>query len=342
LLSWKGSFAKVNDELGLAFKKRSALEGLFSSGRISQPVYESLNKVLSMEIEQVETRRKELASKITSRLDELERQMSALEMFLASVEMSYVAGEIPEELHSRESIALNVGIEAIRVELDLLKEAITQLVSPVEKVEFVTTAEPVGETSEEKPMSLKDWLKEAPPVDETASKEEIAVETTAEAPAQPVDEPVKTVTEMPAAAPTEAPVEPVPGIDEGANVQPAETITEPSVPSETKPEEQPAVETVTEAPAVDEATSKEEIAVETTADIPAQSVDETTPEGEVGSAAEPPIESPAAGESRWEEPADVEIITEHAAAKETKPEEPASSSAETEPEESQPVSEGTE
>jgi len=157
LISWKVSFEKMSDELGLARRKQTVLEELYSNGRISQFIYEDLEKGLIAEIEQIEARRKELAEKMTSKLDEHQRQINILETFLANVEMSYAAGEISEELHNQEVSALNLGLEATKKELNFIKEAITQLVpidtraevtAPIETVKPVeaTPAETVIET----------------------------------------------------------------------------------------------------------------------------------------------------------------------------------------------------
>lgn len=139
-------------------RKKQALENLHSAGRISQFAYECLNKELSDEIEQVEVRRKALAEKMTSKLNELEEQRMALEMFLANTEMAHVAGEIDDEIHAKESSALDLGLEATKQELNWIKEVVVQLVPkeaetpstevPTETAEVTTTETSLEETSE--------------------------------------------------------------------------------------------------------------------------------------------------------------------------------------------------
>ncbi len=207
MISWKDSFEKINNELDLARKKKDALEVLHSNSRISQLTYENLNKALTTEIEQIEARRKELAEKMTSKLNELERQINTLETFLANVEMSYAAGEITEELHNQEVSALNFGLEATKNELDFIKDAIMQLVPEEMQAEPTTTTETV-ETVEETPT-------------ETA---------------------METVPEVSATAPIETEVETPPVTDETGIEQPTEMIVETPA-EETTSEEQITSET---------------------------------------------------------------------------------------------------
>jgi len=156
LVTWKDSFEKINTELDMNNRKKQALENLHNVGRISQFAYECLNKELLDEIEQIEVRRKALAEKMTSKLNELEEQRMALEMFLANTEMAHAAGEIDDEIHAKESSALDLGLEATKHELNWIKEVVIQLV-PKEAETVQTPATPAeaaevtgGETSVEK------------------------------------------------------------------------------------------------------------------------------------------------------------------------------------------------
>jgi len=183
LVHWKGSFEKITAELDLIKRKRQALEDLYSTGRISQFVYECLNKGLTEEIEQTEARRKALTEKMTSKLNELEEQRTVLEMFLANVEMAYAVGEINQELYAKESSALDLGLEATKQELNWIKEAIIQLVpkesessatpatTPTEAIEATTT-----ETSVEKATETTSSMPVEVPVEVPATTGEIKVE----------------------------------------------------------------------------------------------------------------------------------------------------------------------
>jgi len=266
LISWKDSFEKINNELNLARKKQNALEELHSNERISQLTYENLNKALTTEIERIEARRKELAEKMTSKLNELEQQISALETFLANVEMSYAAGEITEELHNQEVSALNLGLEATKNELNFIKEAIMQLVPEETQAELATTIE-TAETVETTPT-------------------ETAMETMPEVTAT---EQIETQIE------TETPIETPPVTDETDTEQTTEMIMETpetetpemlETPTETPVEEateEIAEETISEEPAVLETPTEETIAEEET--LPEAPTEESTPEEQVTSEA---------------------------------------------------------
>lgn len=147
MVNWKNSFERVNTELDMTRKKKQTLDGLREAGRISQFAYECLNKGLTEEIEQVQAERKALTEKMSRKLNELEEQRIALEIFLANNEMAYASGELGEELHSKESIALDIGLEATKEELGWIKEAIIQLV-PRENESAASEAPPVAASSE--------------------------------------------------------------------------------------------------------------------------------------------------------------------------------------------------
>jgi len=234
----------MSDELGLARRKQTVLEELYSNGRISQFIYEDLEKGLIAEIEQIEARRKELAEKMTSKLDEHQRQINILETFLANVEMSYAAGEISEELHNQEVSALNLGLEATKKELNFIKEAITQLV----------------------------------PID-TRAEVTAPIETVKPVEATPAETVIETVPEIATTAPIETQVE-TPPTEEKNIEQTVETITETPETPEASPETSPEMPIETSA----EEIMPEEKIVSETLEMPQEaSVEETIPKERVDS-----------------------------------------------------------
>jgi len=162
-------------------RKKQALENLHNAGRISQFAYECLNKELLDEIEQIEVRRKALAEKMTNKLNELEEQRMALEMFLANTEMAHAAGEIDDEIHAKESSALDLGLEATKHELNWIKEVVIQLV-PKEAEASQTPATPAetevtgGETSVEKAGESAQNVQVEVPVEVATNVSEAKVE----------------------------------------------------------------------------------------------------------------------------------------------------------------------
>jgi hypothetical protein len=153
LAIWKEKFEEVNTELSVTKLKMEALDNLYNIGKISQFVYECLNKELAEEIEDVQARRKALAEKMTGRINELEEQRIALEIFLANTAMAYVAGEINEELYPKENSAIELGLETTKNELSLIKEVVIQFVpkeaeSTVEHA-AVSAVESTGESATE-------------------------------------------------------------------------------------------------------------------------------------------------------------------------------------------------
>ena len=195
----------------LTRKKKQVLDDLFNQGRISQSTYESLSKELTDTITEIEARRKALAEKITSKISELEQQITVLETFLANSEIQYAAGEIDEELHQRETNAFALGLEATKQQLSAVKEIVGGLI-PEESVTTQpsppseVTEAPQGEEHVEKPLEIVvETPLEAETVPEEAPAEQL-METPVEEPLveESVEEPQETFLEE---LPEEAPVE---------------------------------------------------------------------------------------------------------------------------------------
>ncbi len=188
LAIWKDQFEAVNAELGVTKLKMEALDNLYNSGKISQFVYECLNKELAKEIENAQARRKALMEKMTDKLNELEEQRIALEIFLANTAMAYVAGEINEELYPQENSAIELGLETTKKEVSLIRDVVIQFV-PKETESAghteLSAVENTGENSTEIAV---------PGTAETISNEPVAVQvelppTTSEAQTEPIQQP---------------------------------------------------------------------------------------------------------------------------------------------------------
>ncbi len=282
MISWKHSFKEISADLELTKKKKQALDDLLEEGRISESTYESLNGELTDAIASTEARRKALADKVNSKISELEQQITVLEMFLANSEIEYVAGEIDEDLHQRESNAFALGLEAVKQELNAVKEVVGDLMSgepeeaapplPPTEVTEVTEEPQIQELVEEPP----EIVAEAPPEPEIISEEapvEQLMETPAEKPfiEEPVEMPHEALPEVSPEVPPELP---------------------PELPSEMPPEEAPVEE--------EEPVPSEEIAEET-AEETAEEVVETPEVAEEPVVVEVSTEEEATTEEEYEE-----------------------------------------
>ena len=182
----------------LARKKKQALDDLFNSGKISASTYESIDNELAAIISDIEIRQKNLANNLTAKIDDLENQISTLEIFLANSEIQYVAGEIDEELHAHESSAFSNGLSALRKQLEFIKEAVADLMP-----EVTEPTPPPTTIDAEIPQLTEEVLEETAEI-----SVEAAVEEPVEVPAEvAVEVPVEAVIEVPAEAPVEEPVE---------------------------------------------------------------------------------------------------------------------------------------
>ena len=148
---WKYSFELVTKELDLTKKKKQALDDLYGSDRISGSTYDYLAKELTDASADLEGHLRTLMDKMTARAKELEEQVNTLELFLASLEIHYVAGDVDEETYGKQNNAILLGLEATREELGSIKSSLSEVVSGAAETPTVPTikAEPVVSTSSE-------------------------------------------------------------------------------------------------------------------------------------------------------------------------------------------------
>ena len=288
MISWEYSFEKISKDLDLAKKKKQALDDLFSTGKISQSTYDSFNKELTDAISEIEIHRKALAEKMTSKIADLEQQISALEMFLANAEILHAAGEIDEELHSRESNAFAQGLEATKQELDVIKEVVSNLMP--EKI--VATLPPAPEEITEAPQA-EEAVDDTPEIPTEAPLEapveaQVEIETENASEEAEIDQPMELQAE-------ETPVEEMPS----EPVQEDEAPVEEALAEETPTEgfegfEETAAETPVEDTPEEEQLSSSDEAVEEpqdSAEADTETVEEEIPiEGETEAKVEPEAE----------------------------------------------------
>ena len=135
MISWKHSFSKFIEENEMAKKKKQALDNLLNSGRISQSTYELIDSEISEGIAEIERQQKALMEKMNSKMVELEEQIKVLEMLLANAEIRHVTGEVDDEAYQRETNLLSMGLEAARLELGSVRDAVNQLSTGVQPLE---------------------------------------------------------------------------------------------------------------------------------------------------------------------------------------------------------------
>jgi hypothetical protein len=183
----KSSSEIINKELETARKKKQTLHDLLSVGKISQSTHDYIAKNLDNTINEIESRQKVLADKITSRINELEEETRTLEMFLANLEIGYVAGEIDQDLYERESKSIALGLENARRELTNIRDTLLSIIpeatpEPVTTQEIPETPEPVEETAEamEEEAVVEESKEEV--VESPVAEEEEEVVETEEAP----------------------------------------------------------------------------------------------------------------------------------------------------------------
>lgn len=152
---------RINEEYSVVLRKRQALNGLLSSGRISQSTFDTFDREMEAAIAEIEKQRKLLLEKISVKTMELEERIKVLEKLLANLEIQHVGGEIAEEIYQRDLSLLNVGLENAKKELELTKEVINELAG----------SQKAPETHESKPeASVEEKIKE--PTEQELNKTE--------------------------------------------------------------------------------------------------------------------------------------------------------------------------
>jgi len=288
LISWKYSFEKISKDLELAKKKKQALDDLLNSGKISASTYESLEKEITNAIQEIEARQKDLAEKMTSKITELEKEINTLELFLANSEIQYVAGEIDEDTHANEIGAFTLGLDALKQQLGVIKEAVVErtpeLVAPTppptpsEVEEAKLTEEVAGETLEALVETPTETLVEAP-VETPTEAEPVSEEVTIEEPLETSEEVVaeEVTIEEPLKKEAETLVEEEVGSAE-------ETLVKEEAPPEEEVLEETAEETVDTEEVAE--TSTEETATEEETETETESAEDTSSYEETEATAE--------------------------------------------------------
>jgi hypothetical protein len=284
LISWKYSFKRLSEEYEIANKKKKALDNLFETGKISQATRDSFNEDINTAIVEIEKQQKALVDKMQSKTQELQDQIKTLEILLANYEIQYVVGEIEDETYKREISLLSTGLESTKNELDVIKQATSQLCTPIQLPaspvvpELVAPAieNEVAQTAPVEIIAPEIAPAEAAPV-ETVTVEPMPVENII---VEPVPEPAPLET-----IPIEVPVQTVSAEISPVEAAPAEAATMEVAPApiETAPVETPVVETLPVENIPVESASVEALPVEATPAevIPAETAPVTLAEPEV-------------------------------------------------------------
>ncbi|NLE06038.1 MAG: CdvA-like protein, partial [Crenarchaeota archaeon] len=130
MITWKSSFNRLNEEYGIAKKKKEALDGLFEKGRISKSTHDSFKDEIVSAIAEIEKQQQELGQRMQQKTQELENQIKTLEILLANYEIQYVAGEIDDNTYQLEINLLGSGLDLAKRELNSVTDAVNQLCAP--------------------------------------------------------------------------------------------------------------------------------------------------------------------------------------------------------------------
>jgi len=227
------------------------LDNLYETGRISQSTRDSFNNEILAAITEIEKQQQDLLAKMQLKTQELESQIKTLETLFANYEIQHVVGEIDEEIYQCEINLLSTGLETVKHELDIIKEAANQLCPPVSAPVPTTEPEPAPSPPTESEAAPTPPLENVPVA---PAEVEVATEP---APQEPVITIVEAVTEQPATENTEAMPAETP--------QPVEETPQEAHPQEAPPEAQ--LEIIVE-PIIEQAQCAEETppAAETTAE----------------------------------------------------------------------------
>ncbi len=171
---WKYSFELSTKELEVTKKKKQALDNLYSANKISKTTYETLEKELTKAITELEGHLESIKTRMATRAQELEQQISTLELFLASLEIHHAAGDLDDETYEKQNKAILLGLEATRQELDEIRmstKIISQPAQPkIEDLEPIEPEEPMTAVEEE--IDTIEETEEDPETDESTSDQQ--------------------------------------------------------------------------------------------------------------------------------------------------------------------------
>ena len=177
---------KIARELETLRKKKNHLDDLVTGEKISKSTYEYLTKNLEGEIVEKEGQQKTFADTITTKLQELEENIGELELYLAEIELKYIASEIDADLYEKESKVLNLRIENARQELKNSRKVLFKIFPDLtpetpgidEDVTEVEEEEKIEEVAEEAPSEIEEVepVEETTPIETVEASEEDSIE----------------------------------------------------------------------------------------------------------------------------------------------------------------------
>jgi len=132
---WKVDSEGLRREAEVSKRRMSALENLYSAGKVSARTYQELSEEYRKVLRSQEDDRQRLIYMLDNRNDELSRQIALLERLLADSEVQHITGELSENASKIAASSLKSGIdralqEKREVEMDL--EALQLLDAVVE------------------------------------------------------------------------------------------------------------------------------------------------------------------------------------------------------------------
>jgi DNA-directed RNA polymerase subunit F len=132
---WKVDSEELRREAEVSKRRMSALENLYSAGKVSARTYQELSEEYRKVLRSQEEERQRLIDLLEERNGELSRQIALLERLLADTEVQHITGELTDNAFRTASLSLRSGIdralqEKREVEIDL--EALQLLDATVE------------------------------------------------------------------------------------------------------------------------------------------------------------------------------------------------------------------
>lgn len=132
---WKVDSEELRREAEVSKRRMSALENLYSAGKVSARTYQELSEEYRKVLKSQEEERQRLIDMLEDRNDELSRQIALLERLLADTEVQHITSELSENTFKIAASSLKSGIdralqEKREVEMDL--EALQLLDAVVE------------------------------------------------------------------------------------------------------------------------------------------------------------------------------------------------------------------
>ncbi len=160
--TWEIETRKLINQLETAKKRIKALDELYSKGEIAMHAYQEFKNILEKDLDRLKELSREVKVMLREKMRELDKQIEDIERAMASIKLSFLAGEISEKNFKHVMDVLKRGLDRCVAE----KKDVENIYSEVEKVEKEPIVPAIPKKVEVEAPEVPAPLKEKPAAEE--------------------------------------------------------------------------------------------------------------------------------------------------------------------------------